>query len=237
MSDDETPNEAGDNVIFLDMNPPRRKKKPGGGSGGSGGGDEPPKPPVEPSGEKRRRIPVLPKMDVLAEDIDLSDGVTRRDRAVVNMRITGASFAKIAEVLEIRGGAVEAKKILYSTLAKTHPEEDWDTLRQLTVARADRLLEQAMEMAAATHFVDMEDPDHLIPNDDQIRWAGIAQSALALHTTITGTRAPVKMELTPSDQEYGQIVQKLLEIEGKAPPKEFDILDAEIVEDEEDDSP
>jgi hypothetical protein len=230
VSDDEYPPEAGDNVVFLDMHKPTGRKRKGGGGSGRGGGGEGGDPPAKK--EKRRIIPVLPKIEIDASEIEITGPVTRRDRAVVNMRITGASFQKISDVLDL-GSATEAKKILYATLAKTHPEEDWDTLRQLEIARADQLLEQAMSMAGADYFVDHEDPDILIPNEDKIRWAGVAQSALALHATITGAKAPVRMEVTPTDHEYAILVQKMLELEGKAPPKEYDILDAEEVTDEE----
>ena len=225
--DDDPPEEAGDNVIFLDMQPPRRpKKKRGGGGKGGGGDDGSGKPPAE----RKRRIPVLPPLDIDARTISLRGVITQLDRAVVNMRITGASFDKIAEVLQLES-AEDAKRRLIRTLAKTHPEEDWETLRQLEIARADQILEQAMAMARADYFVDLDDPEHLIPNEDKLRWHGAAQSALALHATITGAKAPQRLEITPTDQEYGALVQKMLELEGKAAPKEYDILDAEVIPD------
>ena len=230
-NDDEYPPEAGDNVVFLDMHRPTGRKRKRGGGGGKGGGGDDGGEGEEPK-VKRRVIPVLPEFEVDVNRIDLSGGVSRLDRAVVNMRVTGASFQKIADVLDL-DSAAEAKKILIATIAKTHPEEDWDTVRQLEVARADQLLEQAMAMASADYFVDKDDPDNLIPNEDRLRWHGAAQSALALHATITGAKAPQRLEVTPTDREYGELVTRLLEIEGKAPPKEYDILDAEVVPDDE----
>lgn len=221
------PEEAGDNVTFLDMHKPTGKRKPKGGGGKGGGGDD------GGDGEKpkRRRIPVLPALDIRVSDLKMAGDVTSLDAAVVAMRIDGAPFAKIAEVLDLPN-AGEAKQRMYRAIARTHPQEDWETLRMLETARVDQLLEQSMAMAKADYFVDADDPDHLIPNEDKLRWHGQAAADIALHATITGAKAPTRIEITPSDQEYAILVQKMLEIEGKTPPKEYDILEVQEIPDD-----
>lgn len=192
--------------------------------------------------DERRRvaIPVLPQVARIdPDDVDLRGGVTQLDEAVVSMRINGAPFEEIARVLSLPS-AQAAYTRMVAALAKTHPREDWETLRQLEVARMDKMVQRSMAMADADFFVDAEDPTVMIPNTDKIRWHQQAREDIALHAKITGAQAPTRVEITPTDQEYDALVTEVLRARGHSEPREFNILsldqvpdieDAEIVED------
>lgn len=189
--------------------------------------------------EKRRAvIPVLPQVARLdPDDIDMRGGVTKLDEAVVSMRIDGAPFEEIARVLSLPS-AEAAYTRMVAALAKTHPREDWETLRNLEVARAEQLMRRSFAMAEADFFVDAEDPTVMIPNTEKLRWHQQAGQDLALHATITGAKAPTRVEITPTDQEYDALVTEVLRARGHVEPKEYNILaiediqDAEVVEGE-----
>jgi hypothetical protein len=194
---------------------------------------------TEDKAAKRAAIPVLPPVARIdPDDIDLRGGITQLDEAAVNLRVNGAPFEEIARVLSLPS-AGDAYTRVIRALAKSHPREDWETTRQLEVARAEQLMRRSFAMAAAEFFVDIENPDELIPNTDQLRWHQQAGMDLALHAKITGAQAPTRVEITPTDQEYDALVTEVLRHRGHVEPKEYDILsleqipnveDAEIVE-------
>lgn len=231
--DDDGPEDEGpdDNVTYLDAERPRKR---------------PASKATEKNAEKdkaRRLIPVLPPPNLNVSDIDMRGDVTTLDEAVVNMRITGASFQDIATTLGLPS-AGDAQQRLYRAIAKTHPREDWETTRALEVARVEQQVARSMAMAGADYFVDAETNER-IPNEDRLKWHAQASQDIALHATITGAKAPTKVEVTPTDAEYQQLVDLILEQKGVKRDHEVDILaleeipdveDAEIVEGEVDDS-
>lgn len=215
-----------DEVTYIDMEPPEKRKSK----------------KVGEKEQRRKAIPVLPAPPRYNPDemMDLRGGITKLDEAIVNLRVDNVPFEEIARMLNLPS-AQAAYERMVRTLAKTHPREDWETTRALEVARAEQLLRRSMAMAAAEFFVDAENPDELIPNEDRLRWHQQAASDLALHATITGAKAPTRVEITPTDQEYEALVAEVLRARGHVEPKEYDILaldqipdieDAEIVEGE-----
>jgi hypothetical protein len=207
--------------------------------------ERPEKPASKKTGDKAKRraaIPVLPEPPRYNPDemMDMRGGITRLDEAIVNMRVDNVPFEEIARILSLPS-ATDAYQRCVRALAKTHPREDWETTRQLEIARAEQLLRRSMAMAAAEFFVDAENPDELIPNEDRLRWHQQAGQDLALHATISGAKAPTRVEITPTDQEYEALVTEVLRSRGHSEPAEFDILsldqipnveDAEIVDGE-----
>lgn len=194
-------------------------------------GDEPPRRPRSKSTDKamekdrkRRSIPVLPSMKVTADEVLATGDVTKRDEAIVAAKIAGATYADIARLFELPS-AHEAQKIFVQTLARTHPQDTWDTTRALVTATAEQQLERAIAMARADYFHDAEDPDELIPNDDKLRWHSQASADLAFLAALTGVKAPTRVEITPTDLEYQQLVERLLEAEGHRPVREVNILE------------
>jgi hypothetical protein len=228
VADDDGPEDEGpdDNVTFLDAARPPK----GRGSKQTAKNAE--------KDHKRKLIPQLPPPNVDVNDIDMRGEVTTLDEAVVNMRIAGAGFHDIAVTLGLPS-AVDAQQRLYRALAKTHPREDWETTRALEVARVEQLVSRSMQMAGADFLVDPETNER-VPNEDRLKWHAQAAQDIALHATITGAKAATRVEITPTDQEFEQIVDLVLAEKGIRRDHEVNILeledieDAEIVEDEED---
>lgn len=213
MSDDE---DQGDNVTFLDVKKPARPRKAR----------------TKASRDEERvrvTIPVLPPPEITPADFGGSPGVTQRELACVNMRLMGAPFVEIARALEY-ASAAEAKRDFTRALALTHTPEDWETMRQVEVMRAEQLIARSFAMSAADFLVDAETGEK-IPNTDRLRWHDQAGKDLALHAMISGAKAPARFEITPTEQEYSQIVDTILAAEGFRPAIEASILDVEEVPD------
>lgn len=213
------PPDDDDNVTFLDLNAPKRTRKPSG------------KQNQANEAEKKARtvIPQLPPPDIEVRDLAITSDLTHRDLANVNMRLMGAPFIEIARALEY-ASAAEAKRDFYRALSATHSPEDWETMRQVEVMRAEQLIARSFAMAKADYLVDSETGEKL-PNADRLRWHDQAGKDLALHAMISGAKAPSRLEITPTEVEYTQIVDAILAGEGYQPAIEADIIDAEEVPD------
>lgn len=212
MDDDED-----GNVTYLDVTkPPRNPRARGRGK----------KTPEE---KARTVIPVLPPPEIDASDLQITSDLTARDLALVNLRLAGAPFAEIARVLEY-GSAAIAKRDFYRALAATHSPEDWETMRQVEVMRAEQLFRRSSAMAAADFLVDAETGTK-IPNTERLRWHDQAGRDLALHAMISGAKAPARLEITPTEAQYQQIVDAMLAAEGHLPELEAEIITIEEVPD------
>jgi len=214
-----------DNVTFLDVNKPRGRKKRGDRQNRAN----------EAEKKARTVIPQLPPPDYDVRDLAITSDLTARDLACVNMRLMGAPFVEIARALEF-ASAAEAKRDFYRALAATHSPEDWETMRQVEVMRAEQLIARSFAMAAAPYFLDAETGDK-IPNTDRLRWHDQAGKDLALHAMISGAKAPTRLEVTPTEAEYTQIVDVILAHEGFRPAIEADIIDVEEIPDAPADEP
>jgi hypothetical protein len=147
------------------------------------------------------------------------------------MRLAGAPFHEIAKALEYKNAAM-AKTAYIRALAATHPPEDWETLRQLEVMRAEQLLRRSFAMASADYFVDQDDPTKKIPNTQKLAWHEQAGKDLALHATISGAKAPARVEIMPSEVELNQMVNAILLAQGELPELEGEVIDLEDIPDE-----
>lgn len=181
----------------------------------------------EPAGDEGKEIskpPVLrlPRRDPPIKSTEVVRGVSQRAKACANMRLEGASFQEIAEVLEY-ADAKEAKRDCTRALAATHPSEDWETMRQVEVMRAERLFKQSLAMASADYLID-PDGDR-VPNSDKLKWHQQAASDLMNHATISGAKAPSKLEITPGEEQLEQLVEKLLERGGYEVMQEAEVLE------------
>jgi hypothetical protein len=182
----------------------------------------------------KERIPVLPPLGVDPDKLAKPD---QRAVAAVNMRIAGTPFHEIARVLEY-ASPIDAKSAVVAALSRMFPVEDWETLRQQEAMRAEQLLNRSMAMASADYFVDHDDPTIRIPNTERLRWHEQAGKDLALHATITGAKAPARMEITATTAELNQMVQTLLAAEGGGQlaleadvfADDIPIVEAEIIE-------
>lgn len=198
---------------FMDFEKPKKRRK-----------KKSKKPGPKPASEEVTRVPAREILKLA------SGGVSARARAATNLRLEGASYAEIADVLEFET-ALDAKAEVERTLAKTHSAEDWDSLRLVTAARALELFKNSMAMARA-EFLEVEDEDgnvKKVPNRDRIHWHKVAGIDLMNHATITGAKAPTKIEVTPDEEKLDIIVSKMLAYMGEAPPMDAEVLELEVM--------
>jgi hypothetical protein len=178
--------------------------------------------------DKRRRavIPVLPASTVPIEEI--RGKPDRRARACVNLRIERTPWPEVVRLLEY-SSLEEARADFLKAIASMHREEEAETMRLLTIANAELLLQRSMAMAGADFFVDAEDPEHKIPNRDRLRWHAQAGADLNLLATITGVKAPLRVEVTPTEEQYAALTAAVLAARGVSPVVEAEVLELEEI--------
>lgn len=205
--DDQTP-------VFMDFEEPKkpaRKKKKA-------------KKSKRPTEEAIPRLPDRPVLKVA------TGGVSIRAQACVNMRLEGASFLEIAQSLEYESPE-DARNEYQRTLAKTHSSDDWESLRTAEGARALKLFQNSLRMSQAEYLIvdDGEGGEKRVPNRDRLGWHRQAGIDLMNHATITGAKAPTKIEITPEDAQLDKIVSFLADraLEGEA--VEADVLELTVM--------
>lgn len=143
-----------------------------------------------------------------------------RTAAALQLRINGAGFNDIAEVLQFRDAA-EARRAVDKALADMPTDmKEVDRIRDLESRRIERILMSLMKRGT-----NPKDPDHLA-------YARTALAAIKQQTDLFGAAMPTKVDVTynPSTEQLeewvGQITTQLHKhvIEG-------DILDVEVIED------
>lgn len=171
---------------------------------------------------KKTVIPRLPDPKAPEKGDKRVRGISNRNRSAANMRIAGASYLDIADLLEFPSAAM-AKKAVESVLAVTHNLDELDSLRRQAVARAEQLFARSSAMAGADYLVD--DDGNRIANGEKLRWHQQAAADLMNWAAITGTKAATKVEFTPGEERMDQIVSQIMERMGHE-----EILDAEVLE-------
>lgn len=179
--------------------------------------------PWDDAEPKKAVIPRLPDAVPLPKGDEKRRGISNRDRSAVNMRLDGASYLEIADMLEF-SDAHAAKRSVERALAASHGPEEWDSLRMLASGRAEQLFKRSSAMAAADFLVDTDTGDK-IANQEKLRWHQQASMDLMNWATITGAKAATKVEITPGEERMDQIVSQLLQRAGYE-----EILDAEVLE-------
>jgi hypothetical protein len=170
---------------------------------------------------KREPIPVLPDSVVPIEEI--RGNPTRRSYACVNLRIERTPWSEVVRLLEY-DTIEQARADFLRCIASMHKPEETETMRQLTIANAEQLLRRSMAMAGATYLVDVDHPERKLPNRDQIRWhtqAGVDLNTLA---ALTGVKAPIQVQVTPTEEQYAMLTRALLEARGIMPEVEAEVL-------------
>jgi hypothetical protein len=167
-------------------------------------------------------IPVVdPKP--LQNTIDaVKGGVSDRAKAATNLKVDGFSYAEIADMLEFKD-AREAKREIERTLALTHSTDDYETLRILAASRAEDRLRRSTALANADYLV-LEDGTK-VANDRKLAWHAQSGADLMAWATITGAKAPTKMEITPDLDSINALVDRFATMAGHE-----EILDAEVIE-------
>lgn len=200
--------------------------------------EEPSSPPPAEKTKKTREdkglLPItrLPEREKPLTSTEVVRGVSQRARACVNMRLEGASFMEIADILEYETPQ-DAKRDCERALAATHPPEDWETMRQLATARAESQFAESLKHAKADYLVDEQ--GNRVPNVDKLRWHQQASSDLMNFVTISGAKAPTKVEITPGEAQMERIVEELLQRGGYSVAQEADVLELTAIESAPDD--
>lgn len=172
--------------------------------------------------KKRTVIPVLPETHIPIDEI--RGNPNRRSRACVNLRIERVPWDEIVRLLEYES-IEQARADYLRVIAAMHRPEEAETMRAATIANAETLLRRSMQMASADFLVDVENPDKKIPNRERLRWHQQAGQDLNLYATITGVKAPIKVEVTPTEEQYSILTAALLQARGIEP-----IIEAEVLE-------
>lgn len=145
----------------------------------------------------------------------------RKSNAAIQLRLGGATWAEIAEVLgypTARTALVAVEKALERELAT---QGDREQMRRLAGARMERLLRGIWPKA-----IDADHPEHLIA-------ATKAREVIAQHSKLFGLDAPTEVIVhSPTQVEIEDWVARVVSVRGPA-VEEYDILDAEVIEDQE----
>lgn len=191
-----------------------------------------PKAPGDDSKKALATIPRLPEPSKPLTGDELKGGISERDRSAVNLRLDGASYLEIADLLEYKDAAT-ARRAIERALAKTHSPEEWDSLRMIAAARAEKRYALSSAMAGAVFLVD-SDTGEKIANTEQLRWHQQAGIDLMNWATITGAKAPTKIDITPDEERMDQIVSQILERSGYEEILDADVLELDVIPEEPD---
>lgn len=158
-------------------------------------------------------------LERLNPDLDEKDRQTRME-AAIGMRVAGANYSEIAEVLEY--ATVDAARTAVERgLAATATEEDRQRQRELASRRLERLLRGLWKKAT-----DEEHPEHL----------SATRTALALvdrHIRLWGLDAPSEMVVySPTAGEMEAWVASMVQRVKGSLPEEVDIIEGEVVDED-----
>lgn len=212
-----------DDATHLDIEEPQRKSEQR---------STPPKP------RPKSQVPRLPRTSVDPDKIGKPD---QRAVACVNLKLAGAPFHQIAEELGYASPAA-AEQAYVSALAGMYPVETWESLRQVEALRAEQLFARSFAMASADYLVvEGDDGEEVqVPNTERRQWHEQAAKDLMMHATITGAKAPARVEVNANTQEINQMVEIILSQQRGDRALEANIwdledipqvVDAEVVED------
>lgn len=151
--------------------------------------------------------------DKINTDLALTSENPTRAQAAVALKLSGASYPQIAQVMEY-ASAYDARAAVERALAMSADTDDLGELRVLTSRRLERLLQTVWRRAANDR-----DPDHL----------AYVRAALAIvdrHSRLHGLDSPQQMVVhTPSTLEVQRWVQTMVaQVRGE------DIVEAEVIE-------
>lgn len=155
-------------------------------------------------------------VEKINSDFDIADRAGRQE-ACIALKMAGATYTQIAEVLQYASGD-EARKAFERALASTVGEDDRAQARALARRRLERILRSLWPKAT-----DEEDDAHL----------AYARTALAYIDRIIrldGADAPSEMVVyTPQNAEIDAWLKKMHNKAHSDMPEEFDIIEGEVV--------
>lgn len=149
----------------------------------------------------------------------------RQAEAAIRLRFAGATYSEIAEVLEYPTATL-AREAVERLLAATVGEEDREQARYMSGQRLMRVMRSLYPNATDA------DPEK---NPDHLGYAKVYLAFVDRYIRLYGLDAPseVNVSYAPRQEEFNRAIEQALsEIRGQF-PEEADILDAEVVEGEE----
>jgi hypothetical protein len=176
----------------------------------------------EPPEQKEVAIPRLPSPEPMLTGDEVRRGVSDRNRAAAKLKIKGHSYLEIADIMEF-DSAQDAKRAVESVIAATLSPEEIEMTRAVVIARAEEQFRQSVAMGHADYLVD--DDGNRIPNERKLQWHQQASNDLLMIATLTGAKAPTKVEFTPGEAELERIVNAIVLRSGHE-----DIMDAEVIQ-------
>lgn len=171
-------------------------------------------------------IPRAPQPEAPLTGDEVKRGVSDRARTVAKYKELGYSYLEIADLLGLTD-AKEAQRIHHSVIAATLSPDSIETQRAIVLARAEALFKNSFAMARAEHLVaEDEDGNPIdVPNSDRLRWHQVAAADMMNIATLTGAKAPTKIEFTPGEADLERMVEEFVRRAGHE-----DIMDADVLE-------
>lgn len=143
-----------------------------------------------------------------------------RAAAALQLRIDGAGWYDIAQVLEFSSAADARQAVEVALAAEPKDHESVEEIRHMESRRIERVMSSLSRRAT-----NPKDPDHL-------QYARTFLMAVKQHTELHGAQAPAKVDITynPSAKQLEEWVSGVAEaLHGRT--QEAEILEAEVVSD------
>lgn len=183
-------------------------------------------------GTGKELIPRAPEPDVPLTGDEVKAGVSERARSVAKYRVLGYTYQEIADLMGLKD-AREAQRIHHSVIAATLDPESIETQRAVVLARAEELFKNSFAMARAAALVATDDDGNQVElvNTERLRWHQVAAADLMNIATLTGAKAPTKVEFTPGEADLERLVEEIVRRAGHEEIMDADVLELEVIPD------
>lgn len=211
-------------AVFMDFEDPDGNRKPKQPSTGTHPWDDKPK--------GKELIPRAPDPDAPLTGDEIRAGVSERSRSVAKYRVLGYSYQEIADLMGLKD-AKEAQRIHHSVIAATLDPESIETQRAVVLSRAEALFKNSFAMARAEALIahDEEGIEVEVANSERLRWHQVAAADLMNIATLTGAKAPTKIEFTPGEADLERLVDEIVRRAGHEEILEADVIDLDVIPD------
>jgi hypothetical protein len=160
-----------------------------------------------------------------------------RTKAAVSMRIAGASYAEIAEVLEFDTAAT-ARGVVERGIAGTYDDpENIEAMRGMARARLETLLRSIAPKALSDKKrVTRNGKTETVENPEHLAYAREFRATVDRLVALDGLAAPqVHRFETPAVDQFNEVLREVIAQRNAIAAPEADIFDAEEVVDDVDD--
>lgn len=136
----------------------------------------------------------------------------RNVAAAVNLRVHGASYFEIAEVLEYPT-AMAARIAVETAMASTHvSESDVTAARAVAVAQLDRLLRTVAPRAFKSTITvqNLDGKEVEVANEQQLNYSREVRAIIEGKARLLGLNAPAtSILITPDAEEFGRVIREM----------------------------